>query len=101
VVAEGATRELMNQSSALPAVFVATSKPLDAAMLAGELGSVEGLLCDGSTVRFRTRDVNGTLAALLAVAAREGADITELHVQKASLEDVFIELTSGAAAEHA
>jgi ABC-2 type transport system ATP-binding protein len=98
VVAEGATRALMNQSSALPAVFLATSKPLGAAMLARELGGVEGLLCDGNTVRFRTRDANRALAALVAITAREGADITELHVQKASLEDVFIELTSGAEA---
>ena len=97
VVAEGGTRELMNQSSALPSVFVATSKALEAAMLTRSLDHVEGLRCDGNTVRFRTRNVNQTLADVLALAAREGADITELHVQKASLEDVFLELTSGVA----
>ena len=95
VVAEGGTRELMNQSSALPAVFVATSKALDPGMLTGNLGTLEGLLCEGNTVRFRTGHVNQVLAGILDVAARQGAEITELHVQKASLEDVFLELTSG------
>jgi hypothetical protein len=32
----------------------------------------------------------------LAIVASDGAQITELHVQRASLEDVFLELTGGA-----
>jgi tmRNA-binding protein len=39
--------------------------------------------------------VNGTLAALVGLAA-EGVEITELHAQRASLKDVFLELTGGA-----
>jgi ABC-2 type transport system ATP-binding protein len=93
VVASGGTRELMAQSSALPAVFVAASRPLDGNMLGG-LPDVEGLVCEGATAKFRTTNVNATVAALVARLDRHGIEMTELHVQKASLEDVFLELTS-------
>ena len=58
---------------------------------------ITGSTCDGPTATFRTRDVNRTVAALLTRARRAPAStIVELHVQKASLEDVFLELTASA-----
>jgi ABC-2 type transport system ATP-binding protein len=97
VVATGGTRELMAASSALPAVFVAASRPLEPSMLA-PLAGIEGLSCEGATAKFRTTEVNRTVAALVNILDTHGIAITELHVQKASLEDVFLELTS---ADHA
>jgi hypothetical protein len=38
-------------------------------------------------------DVNRTLRELLTLAEAEGVEIVELHVEKATLEDVFLELT--------
>jgi ABC-2 type transport system ATP-binding protein len=93
VVATGGTRELMAGSSALPAVFVAATRPLDPSLLA-PLSGIEDLSCEGSTAKFRTTDVNRAVAALVAVLDGRGIEITELHVKKASLEDVFLELTS-------
>jgi ABC-2 type transport system ATP-binding protein len=93
VVASGGTRELMAGSSALPSVFVAAARPLDASILS-PLAGIEALNCQGLTATFRAADVNRTVAALVNVLNAHDIDITELHVQKASLEDVFLELTS-------
>jgi ABC-2 type transport system ATP-binding protein len=93
VVATGGTRELMAGSSALPSVLVRTSRPLDPSVLS-PLGGIDDLSCDGAAARFRTTDVNRTVAALVNILDTHGIEIAELHVQKASLEDVFLELTS-------
>ena len=51
-------------------------------------------MCEGQTARFHTADTNRAIAQLVEALSARGIDITELHVQKASLEDVFLELTS-------
>jgi ABC-2 type transport system ATP-binding protein len=95
IAATGATREIVARSSATPAVSLVTDRPLPPSALAA-LGGATDLVVTDSKVRFRTTDVNGTLAALVGLAAAAGVEITELHVQRASLEDVFLELTGGA-----
>ena len=100
VVASGGTRELMERSSALPSVFVAATRPFDERTLAAIPG-IEDVVCDGVTARFRTAAVNQTVAGLVDRLDRLGIEITELHVQKASLEDVFLELTSADAESEA
>jgi ABC-2 type transport system ATP-binding protein len=92
IVATGATRELMGRSSALPAVFVAATRPIEREALASIAGA-DDLVCEGHTARFHTADTNRAVAQLVAALSASGIDITELHVQKASLEDVFLELT--------
>jgi ABC-2 type transport system ATP-binding protein len=92
IVASGATRELMGRSSALPAVFVAATRALEPEALASIAGA--GLVCEGHTARFHTADTNRAIAQLVEALSARGIGITELHVQKASLEDVFLELTS-------
>ena len=94
IVASGATRELMGQSSARPLVTVTTARPLSREALAS-IDDAGDLVCEGHTARFHTSDTNRAVAQLLA--ALSGIEITELHVQKATLEDVFLELTSHAA----
>jgi ABC-2 type transport system ATP-binding protein len=95
IAATGATREITALSSAPPTVSVVTDRPLRPEALAA-LPGVSDLAVTGTAARFRSADVNRTLAALLAIAVSDGAQITELHVQRASLEDVFLELTGGA-----
>ena len=51
---------------------------------------------DGTSARFQSEDVNRTLAALVSWLQNRHITITDLHVEKASLEDVLIELTSHA-----
>jgi len=93
IVAAGATRDLVGRSSALPAVSVAATQLLDRQTLSAIAGA-DDLVCDGRTARFHTADVNRAIEQLVAILSARGIGITELHVQKASLEDVFLELTS-------
>jgi ABC-2 type transport system ATP-binding protein len=94
IVATGGTRELVGQSSALPSVVVTANRPLEPDMLAAIPGAGD-LVCDGHTARFRTTDTNRAVAQLVEMLSARGIEIAELHVQKATLEDVFLELTSG------
>ena len=92
IVAAGSPRELMAQSQSSQSVSLVTSRPLerDHFLSLPEIGEVNA---EGERVRFTTSDVNRTLRELLTLAEAEGVDIVELHVEKATLEDVFLELT--------
>jgi ABC-2 type transport system ATP-binding protein len=92
IIAMGAPRELIARSHATPSVALETTRPIDRQLVAGLPGVLE-LTGDGARIRFRTADVNRTLAALTSLLDAQAAEIAELHVQKATLEDVFIELT--------
>ena len=101
VIATGAPRELIAQSGTLQTVTLATAPALEPARLA-ELPGVRDLAAEGEVRRFRTADATGTLGALTQLLAREGAELVELQVRKASLEDVFLRLTrDGASATNA
>ena len=92
IVATGAPRELVAQFSGRPAFALTTSAPLAAAVLAS-LPGVTDLQSEGARVQFRTDDATQTLAALTRLLAEHGAEIVELHVRKASLEEIFLKLT--------
>ncbi len=92
IVATGAPRELTARSSALATVTLWTSLPVDAVALARVPG-VQDLACEGNHTRFRTPDAGRTLAELTRWLGEQGIGVTEMHVQKATLEDVFLELT--------
>jgi ABC-2 type transport system ATP-binding protein len=104
LIADGAPRDLVARSTAVQTVTLATTSPIDEAALRA-LPGVEGLEHVDRVVRLRTRQVTRTVQALLAWVDEAGVDLVELHVQKATLEDVFLELTRQArehssAAEH-
>jgi ABC-2 type transport system ATP-binding protein len=92
IIATGSPRELIARSSAMQSVAVTMTAALDEALLA-RLPAAEDVACEGSTARWRTTDVQRTLSALLTLLTEEHIEILELHVQKASLEDVFLQLT--------
>jgi ABC-2 type transport system ATP-binding protein len=96
IVATGTPRELVARSQAVPSVHLVTVQPLERGWLEGVSG-VEGLVIEaGATAaRFRSSSVRVTVAGVLAQLDARGIDIAELHVSKASLEDVFLELTGG------
>lgn len=96
VAATGTPRELIAGSTALQSVSLVTAQPVERAKLAG-LPGVRDLQCEGTTARFRTAAANETLAALAKWLATERVEIVDLHVRKASLEDVFLGLTAAAA----
>ncbi|MBI4623243.1 MAG: ABC transporter ATP-binding protein [Verrucomicrobia bacterium] len=92
IVATGAPRELVAQSSAMQSVTLVTVQPLEREQLA-RLPGVQELVCDGATARFRTAEATQTLAALAGLLVAQHSELIDLHVRKASLEDVFIGLT--------
>jgi ABC-2 type transport system ATP-binding protein len=92
IVATGAPRDLIGRSDRLPLVTIATAQPIDPAVWTG-IKNIEGLSCQSTSAMFRTNDVNGVVADILTRLRTRGIDVTELHVQKATLEDVFLELT--------
>ncbi len=92
VIAAGAPRELTGNSGATPSVLVVTSRPIDRAWLE-RLPDVRDVRCDGLSARFTTPAVNRTLATLAGGLEARGIEVIELHVQKATLEEVFLELT--------
>ncbi|MEO8076590.1 MAG: ABC transporter ATP-binding protein [Acidobacteriota bacterium] len=92
IVATGTPRELMSRSTAMQSVSLATVQPLDPLWLSA-LPGVDGLTCDHDRATFRTVEITRTLAELLKLLDARGIEIAELQVRKATLEDVFIELT--------
>ena len=93
ILAAGPPRALIARSDAMPQVRLETSQPIDPGMLE-RLPGVQGLTCEGTQVRFRAPDITRALAELVKVLNAEGVDIAALEVEKAGLEDVFMELTS-------
>jgi ABC-2 type transport system ATP-binding protein len=93
VVASGAPRELIARSAAVQAVSLVVARPLTRATLAS-LPGIDALTGEDVTWRFESTDVNHTIGSLTALLAATNNDIIELHVRKASLEDVFLELTA-------
>ena len=92
IVAAGTPRELMAQSKSSQSVSLVTSQPVDRHRLQS-LGGIGEIGDDGERVRFTTSDVNRTLGELLGFLDRERIEVVELHVERATLEDVFLELT--------
>jgi ABC-2 type transport system ATP-binding protein len=93
IVASGTPRQLIAQSKAAPSVFLATVQPIDRDVLAGIAG-VQDVISERSGFRCSTGEVTRTLAELTKLLNANGIEIAELHVRKATLEDVLIELTS-------
>jgi ABC-2 type transport system ATP-binding protein len=92
IVATGAPRDLIAKSSGRQTVTLVTSRPLDREQFMSRVKVYE-LTGDGTTVRFQTGDPAGTLAAIAQWLSAEKIDLLDLHVRKASLEDVFLGLT--------
>jgi ABC-2 type transport system ATP-binding protein len=93
VVATGSPRDLVAGSHSTPSVALTAAQPLDRAWLA-DVPGIANLDVQGTTVHFRTEAVTRTLSAVTHALDARGIEIVDLHVQKATLEDVFLELTN-------
>jgi ABC-2 type transport system ATP-binding protein len=92
VVAADAPRAIVARSKALQTVTLVAAAPLDAAALA-RLPGVCDLEVRGAEARFRTNEAAAAVAALTAHLQAARIELVELQVRKATLEDVFLELT--------
>jgi ABC-2 type transport system ATP-binding protein len=97
LIASGTPRDLIARSERMQMVRIATAPPIDPGSIAA-LPGVQDVTSDGAVTRLRTTTVNRTLGELVRMLDAHDTDLIELHVQKASLEDVFIELTTAAPA---
>ncbi|MGH9158991.1 MAG: ATP-binding cassette domain-containing protein [Vicinamibacteraceae bacterium] len=92
IIAEGTPRALIAQSVATTSISLETVQPIDEAWLR-QISGVRDLTCEPTHARFRSADVERALAELMELLRARQVEITALHVQKATLEDVFLELT--------
>jgi ABC-2 type transport system ATP-binding protein len=92
IVASGAPHDLTARASARPSVLLWTSQPLTEQLFAGIAG-IEDLAIDGATARFSSARVNADVREILKRLDDRGIDVTELRVQRASLEHVFLDAT--------
>ena len=92
IAATGTPHELMAQSPALQTVTLRTTAPL-AHQLVADLPGVQELSGEDRELRFQTATPTATLAALLRLLEARHMEVIDLHVRKASLEDVFLALT--------
>jgi ABC-2 type transport system ATP-binding protein len=92
IVETGTPQELIARSAAIPAVHVETQSPLPLDLLDGLPGARE-VSCAGHRASFRTNQVSLSIAELARRLDAQGIEIAQLNVRKASLEDVFLELT--------
>jgi ABC-2 type transport system ATP-binding protein len=100
IVAIGAPRELTARASAIPLVELWTAAPLDRALFA-DLAGVETIAIDGTHARFATASPAAALAVLMRRLEDRRIEVTELRVQKASLENLFLQLTATSGAPQA
>jgi ABC-2 type transport system ATP-binding protein len=98
IVAEGTPLELIGGSRAPTSISFRTAPPLKEEFLAGLTG-LPDLEYDSGGARFTSARVNAALSELISALDARKVEITELHVQKATLEDVIIELTGAALRE--
>ncbi len=92
IIATGSPRALVAESRATLTVTATTTQPIDREALA-RLAAIQDLVCDQTTIRFRSAHANRAIADLMAVVDAQGVELMDLHVRKATLEDVFIDLT--------
>ena len=94
IVAAGTPSELVAGSRAAPIVQLSTVQPLAREWLE-RIPGVEGLSCQQTTAQFRSASVRSTIAEVMTQLESRGLELVELKVSKATLEDVFLELTNG------
>jgi ABC-2 type transport system ATP-binding protein len=92
IVAAGTPAELVAQSTRRQTIRVRTTTPLASEVLASIPG-VDHIETGGVEIVLQTSTPSATVAALTAMIEQHGSGLEELHMQKATLEDVFVDLT--------
>jgi ABC-2 type transport system ATP-binding protein len=93
ILAIGHPRELIAQSSSFQSVTLETNVALRAELLE-RWAEIRDVDADGVTLRFRTAAVKPAIAKLMALLETESIELVSLSVRKATLEDIFLGLTT-------
>lgn len=94
VIATGAPRDLIARSQAVQTVAVRCERSVPRDWFE-QLPDAREIAGSGDEYRFVTANATLAVAELTRRLSENGVGIIELHVRKASLEDVFLRLTSG------
>jgi len=92
IVATGTPGELIARSHVRQSVTLTTASPVPRDRIAA-LPGVSDVTGDGAMLNFQTDQPTATVAALMRVLEERHVELLDLHVRKASLEDVFLGLT--------
>jgi ABC-2 type transport system ATP-binding protein len=92
IVAAGPPRALVATSKAAPVVSMTLDRAVDAASVATVAG-ISDVVCNAMDIRFRASNTTRALAGVMSRLDAQGIGVLELHVRKATLEEVFLELT--------
>jgi ABC-2 type transport system ATP-binding protein len=91
IVAEGSPAGLIARSRTTTTVSLRLLPAISPATLSAIEG-ISAIECAGTTARFLAADVNRALAQLIPLLNSRGIEISELHAQKATLEEVVASL---------
>lgn len=92
VIAEGTPRELVARAKAPPRIIFSAARPPESSALR-TLGSVISVEPTEAGATLGTSHTGETIIDLVKLLERTGNELLDLHIQKPSLEDVFIEMT--------
>jgi ABC-2 type transport system ATP-binding protein len=92
IIATGEPRALTMEPASMQSVSLSTKPGIDAERLTAITGIVD-VARDGDRITFRTVDARRTLRELTTLLDELGIDLLELHVHRATLEEVFLRLT--------
>jgi ABC-2 type transport system ATP-binding protein len=100
IVAVGRPRDLIAQSGRVVHITFQTDRPVPATV-AATLEGLDALADDGLSGSIHTSAPGTGVLKLVTVLEANGIGLSELHAQKATLEDVFVALTETAPVEQA
>ena len=92
IIAQGTPRELVAGAKAPPRIVFSASKTAEPDALRN-LAAVSGVEIANEHITLNTSKPGDTIIDLVKFLERESIELLDLHIQKPSLEDVFIELT--------
>ncbi len=92
IIAEGTPRELIARAKAAPRIVFIAARPPSPGKLR-ELAAVSDVALAAEHVTLNSSKPSDTIIDLVKFLEREKNELLDLHIQKPSLEDVFIELT--------
>lgn len=95
IIAEGKPADLIARARDRTTISVQTSAPLDHPP---RLAHAAEIVLDGSNVRFATTHVNASLVELVVALDEQKITIISLRGERATLEDVIVELTAASSA---
>ena len=92
IIAMGTPQELMARSKTTRSVSLVATAPIPRERI-DALPGAQDVVHDGARLAFNTTQAGPAVVELMTRLAAMGVELSELHVQTATLEDVFIELT--------